>query len=354
MRRALALAERGWARTRPNPMVGAVLVQGGEVIAEGWHAEYGGPHAEVAALDGAGERARGATLYVSLEPCNHHGRTPPCTDAVVRSGVGRVVVAALDPNPVARGGIDRLRAAGIEVVTGVEEDAARALNAAFFHRHEQNTTFTALKLAISLDGRLSARAGERTAITGAAANAAVQSLRAGFDAILIGAGTARADDPLLTARGTPQPRTPPLRVVIDSGASLDPGSRLVRTAHEAPVAVFCTSRAPDDAVAALESAGVRVRRVVERNGRVDVGTVLGELHAAGVHALLCEGGGVVAAELLSRGLVNRLHLFVAPRFLGAQGTPAFPLAAPLPDEWRLVRERAYGNDVELVYDRLKG
>lgn len=334
-------------------MVGAVVVHDDEVVGEGWHAEYGGPHAEVVALEAAGERARGATLYVTLEPCNHHGRTPPCTDAVLRSGVARVVIATLDPNPVARGGIERLRAAGIEVTAGVEEDAARALNAAFFHRHEQDSTFVALKLAISLDGRLSARAGERTAITGPAANDAVQSLRAGFDAILIGAGTARADDPLLTARGTPQPRTPPLRVVLDSAASLDVSSRLVRTARDVPAAVFCTDRAPGDAVARLEAAGVRVQRVQEHNGRVDAATVLKELYAQGVGAVLCEGGGEVAAELLSRGLAHRLHLFVAPRFLGAAGTPAFPLDVPPPGAWRLVRERVHGSDVELVYDRRK-
>jgi len=354
MKRALVLAERGWASTRPNPMVGAVVVRDGVVVGEGWHAEYGGPHGEVVALDAAGERARGATLYVTLEPCNHQGRTPPCTDAVLRSGVARVVIAAQDTNPVARGGLERLRAAGIEVVSGVEADAARALNAAFFHYHERQTTFTVLKLALSLDGRLSAQSGERTAITGPAANAAVQSLRAGFDAILIGAGTARADDPLLTARGTPQPRTQPLRIIVDSRARLATSSRLVRTAREVPVVVFCTTDAPEPAVAALEGAGVRVRRVASRAGRVDLRAVLRALYDDGVHALLCEGGGMMAAELLTLGLVERLQLFVAPRFLGAAGTPAFPLAAPPANAWRLVRQRAHGDDVELVYDRLKG
>jgi len=354
MQRALALAERGWARARPNPMVGAVVVRDGVVVGEGWHAEYGGPHGEAAALDAAGERARGATLYVTLEPCNHHGRTPPCTDAVLRSGVARVVIAAHDTNPVARGGIERLRAAGIEVESGVEEDAARALNAAFFHYHERQTTFTVLKLALSLDGRLSAQPGERTAITGPAANAAVQTLRAGFDAILVGAGTVRADDPLLTARGTPQPRTQPLRVIVDSRAGLATTSRLVRTAREVPVVVFCAAEAPEAAVTGLEDAGVRVRRVASRDGRVDLRAVLDALYEDGVHALLCEGGGEVAAELLTLGLVERLQLFLAPRFLGAAGTPAFPLDAPQPGEWRLVRQRAHGDDVELVYDRLKG
>ncbi|MGH7445088.1 MAG: bifunctional diaminohydroxyphosphoribosylaminopyrimidine deaminase/5-amino-6-(5-phosphoribosylamino)uracil reductase RibD, partial [Longimicrobiales bacterium] len=185
MRRALELAARGWARTRPNPMVGAVVVRGDEIVGEGWHAEYGGPHAEVLALDAAGERARGATLYVSLEPCNHHGRTPPCTDAIVQAGIARVVFAAADPNPMAQGGLERLRAAGIEVTTDVERDAARSLNAEFFHRHEQPTAFVALKLALSLDGRLSTHAGTPTDVTGTEARAEVQRLRAGFDAVLI-------------------------------------------------------------------------------------------------------------------------------------------------------------------------
>ncbi len=354
MRRALALAARGWARTRPNPMVGAVVVQENDIVGEGWHAEYGGPHAEVYALEAAGERARGATLYVTLEPCNHHGRTPPCTDLVLRSGIARVVLAAPDPNPLARGGIERLRAAGIEVTTGVEQEAARALNAAFFHHHERQTTFTALKLAMSLDGRLSARAGERMAVTGPAAQAAVQALRAGFDAILVGAGTVRADDPLLTARGEPQPRTPPLRVVVDTRAAVALDSRLVRTAREVPLAVYCTDAAPARATDALAAAGVRVHRVAARGGRVDLRAVLASLCDQGVHALLCEGGGQLAAELLRLGLVHRLHLFVAPRFLGAAGTPAFPLDAPPAGQWRLVRQAPHADDMELVYDRMGG
>lgn len=354
MRRALELAARGWARTRPNPMVGAVVVRGDEIVGEGWHAEYGGPHAEVLALDAAGERARGATLYVSLEPCNHHGRTPPCTDAILQAGIARVVFAAADPNPTAQGGLERLRAAGIEVTTDVERDAARSLNAEFFHRHEQPTAFVALKLALSLDGRLSTHAGTPTDVTGTEARAEVQRLRAGFDAVLIGAGTARADDPLLTARGEPRPRTPPLRAVVDSRASLAPDSRLVRTAGDAPVVVFCTDAAPEEAVQILRAAGVRVERIAARAGRVDFASVLDWLRANGVHAVFCEGGGAVAAELLTLDRVARLHLFMAPRFFGAQGTPAFPLAAVPASAWRLVQHSAHGDDVQLVYDRARG
>lgn len=351
MQRALELAARGWARTRPNPMVGAVVVQGNEIVGEGWHAEYGGPHAEAVALEAAGERARGATLYVSLEPCNHQGRTPPCTDAVLRAGVARVVVPNTDPNPVAQGGLERLRAAGIEVTTGVQADAARTLNAEFFHRHERRTTFVALKLALSLDGRISARTGTPTEVTGNASRAEVQRLRAGFDAILVGAGTARTDDPLLTARGEPQPRVPPLRVVVDSQASLSADSRLARTAAEAPVVVFCTQAAPEAAVEALRARGVRVHRVPGTGARVDLVAMLRELHAEGVGALLCEGGGELAGELIARELVQRLHLFIAPRFFGSRGVPAFPLEAPPPGAWRLVHRSTHGDDVQLVYDR---
>ncbi len=354
MRRALELAARGWARTRPNPMVGAVVVRAGDIVAEGWHAEYGGPHAEVVALDAAGENARDATLYVSLEPCNHHGRTPPCTDAILRAGIARVVIATDDTNPTARGGLARLRAAGVEVTTGVEQDAARALNAEFFHRHECATTFTALKLAISLDGRLSARAGAPGDVTGAAARAAVHRLRAGYDAILVGAGTARIDDPLLTVRGEPQPHRQPLRVVIDTRASLSPHSRLARTARDVPVFVFCTDAAPAERVQGLEELGVRVERLPARADRVDLAAVLDALYAAGVHAVFCEGGGKIAAGLLALERVERLHLFIAPRFYGEGGTPAFPLAAALGVRWRLVQQTHHDDDVQLVYDRMRG
>lgn len=353
MRRALALAARGWARTRPNPMVGAVVVCDGAVVGEGWHAEYGGPHAEVVALDAAAERARGATLYVSLEPCNHHGRTPPCTEAIVRAGIARIVYAVADPNPVARGGVERLRAAGIEVTSGVEVDAARALNAEFFHRHEQQTTFVALKLALSLDGRLSARTDAPSDVTGPAARAEVQRLRAGHDAILVGAGTARADDPLLTVRGELRPRTPPLRVVVDTHATLAPDSRLVRTTDEAPVVVFCTEAAPAANVHALQRAGVRVERVAATARGVDLSSVLERLCADGVRAVLCEGGGAITAGLLALDRIERMHLFVAPRFFGPAGTAAFPLSDVPSSTWRLVQHTALDDDVHLIYDRVR-
>lgn len=359
MRRALELARRGRLGTHPNPMVGAVLVRDGRVVGEGWHREYGGPHAEVEALVAAGEAARGATLYVSLEPCSHHGRTPPCTDAIIAAGIARVVIAVEDPNPVARGGADRLRAAGLDVITGVERDAARSLNAAFFHVHERGAPFVALKLALSLDGLIGARPGERTSITGPEAQAETHALRAAHDAVVVGSATARIDDPLLTVRRVTAAR-PPVRIVIDTGAGLDPGSRLVATVGEAPVWVVCAEDAPAAHRQRLEQAGVRVLPVPRASGghspapgggspaRVDLHAAVAALREQGLRAVLVEGGAVLAAGLLEAGLVHRLHLFVAPRFLGSPGIPAF--AASRREDWRFVAVQRLGADVLLTLD----
>jgi diaminohydroxyphosphoribosylaminopyrimidine deaminase/5-amino-6-(5-phosphoribosylamino)uracil reductase len=238
MDRALGLAERGWGNVAPNPLVGAVLVRDGAVLSEGWHASHGGPHAEIAALSATGD-ASGATLYVTLEPCAHHGLTPPCTDAILRAGIVRLVFAAADPNPVAAGGAEVLRARGIAVTAGVMAERARRLNAAFFHAHETGTCWVALKLALSLDGAIAAAPGIRTQLTGPGAHTETHRLRSGFDAVLVGIGTASIDDPLLTTRTPTPPRLPVARVVFDAEASLSPDSRLVRTAAESPVHVVC-------------------------------------------------------------------------------------------------------------------
>ncbi|MBA3671271.1 MAG: bifunctional diaminohydroxyphosphoribosylaminopyrimidine deaminase/5-amino-6-(5-phosphoribosylamino)uracil reductase RibD, partial [Gemmatimonadaceae bacterium] len=220
MRRALALAMRGWGRTAPNPLVGAVVVRDGEIVGEGWHAEYGGDHAEVTALRSAGALARGATMYVTLEPCNHHGLTGPCSDAVVIAGISRVVVATSDQNPVAAGGAARMRAGGTDVEFGVEEDAALELNAPFLHSLRSDRPFVQLKVALSLDGAIADASRRPGWLTGTAARLEVHRLRAGADAIAIGIGTALADDPQLTVRDVPLPRVPPLRVIFDGTARL--------------------------------------------------------------------------------------------------------------------------------------
>src|SRR5688500_17936852 len=259
MRRALALALRGWGRTAPNPMVGAVVVRDDMVVGEGFHAEFGGPHAEVVALREAGGRARGATAYVTLEPCAHHGKTPPCTDTLIAAGVARVVMAVHDPNPAARGGADRLRAAGIDVHSGVERESACELNAPFCHSYVSRRPWIVLKLAVSVEGAIAPASRQRRWLSGPEATAEVHRLRAGFDAIAVGLGTAIADDPALTVRGDLQPRRPPARLIFDDEARLPLGAQVVRTAREVPTIVV--ARTPDDSrAAALEAQGVRVVR----------------------------------------------------------------------------------------------
>ncbi|HEX5869991.1 MAG TPA: bifunctional diaminohydroxyphosphoribosylaminopyrimidine deaminase/5-amino-6-(5-phosphoribosylamino)uracil reductase RibD, partial [Longimicrobium sp.] len=296
IRRAIALAANGWGRVAPNPMVGCVVVRDGEVVGEGWHTEYGQPHAEVEALRAAGERARGATAYVSLEPCTHWGKTPPCTDALATAGVRRVVFGGFDPNPKAQGGGEVLRAAGMDVLGGVEEAAVREQNAVFFHAHSPagaERPFVALKLAMSLDARIADRDGRSVWITGDEARAEVHRLRAGYDAVAVGIGTALADDPLLTVRGAVEPRVPPVRIVFDRALRLPVGGKLVRSARETPAWAVCEPDAPDDRRRALEDAGVRV---VAGFGLADQ---LCAIREAGVRSMFVEGGSVLASALLA-------------------------------------------------------
>ncbi len=346
MRRALELAERGWGRTWPNPLVGAIVVRDDEIGGEGWHAEYGGPHAEVNALAEAGERAGGATLYVTLEPCTHWGKTPPCTDAVARAGIARLVFAATDPGPDSAGGGARLATRGVEVVSGVEEEAARQQNAAFFHVRETGTPFVALKYALSLDARLAAEPGRPTAVTGASAREEAHRLRAGYDAIVVGIGTVRADDPALTVRGPLAPRRPPARVVFDTEARLPLGSRLVRTLDAAPVWDVCTQDAPLERRESLAAVGVKVLPLPRGEEGVEIGSALAALYEGGLRALFVEGGGRLGSALLRADRGAWLDLFYAPLFLGENGVPAFAgVTGPGPWSWRLVRIGGFGEDV---------
>jgi diaminohydroxyphosphoribosylaminopyrimidine deaminase/5-amino-6-(5-phosphoribosylamino)uracil reductase len=349
MRRALRLARRGWGRVAPNPLVGAVLVRDGEVVGEGWHAEFGGPHAEVHALAAAGDRARGATAYVTLEPCNHHGKRGPCSEALLAAGVARVVVAIADPHAVAAGGIGRLRAAGVEVTVGVEARRARELAAPFLHDVTGGVLpWTTLKLALSIDGALADHTRGPGWLTGPESRRAVHRLRAGHDAIAVGIGTALADDPALTVREGGLPRVPPLRVVLDRSARLPLGSALVRTAREVPVAVVCAPDAPGDRTEALAATGVRVVRAADLPAGL---RALRRDH--GVRALLVEGGARIAGALWAADLVDRLVTFRAPVVLGEgavrafEGAPAERAAGArrLP----VVRERRYGPDRMTVH-----
>lgn len=347
MRRALELAVRGWGRVAPNPLVGAVVVKDGRVVGEGYHSEYGRSHAEVEALRAAGESARGGTLYVTLEPCSHQGKTPPCTDAILASGVRRVVFAASDPNPRAAGGCAMLESGGLEVVRGVELRDALDLNASFFHCIAgPERPWTELKLALSLDGRMADRERRSVWITGEAARAEVHRMRAGFDAVAVGIGTALADDPELTARGEVQPRVAPRRVVFDRALRLPPDGRLARAAREVPVLVVAGPDAPEERRAALEALGVHVLVAESLSGG------LRELRRAGIGSLFCEGGATLAGALLRDSLADRLHLFYAPLFLGPEGAGPFDgLASPPIGEakrWRRLRTDTFGPDTRIT------
>jgi len=350
MRRALELAWRGWGRVSPNPLVGAVVLRGDEVIAESWHAEFGGPHAEVRALHAAGDKARSSTLVVTLEPCAHQGKTPPCTDAIRAAGVRRVVAAVRDPDLEARGGIDILKRAGIETEVGLLAEEAAAQNAPFLAtRLQTDRPYVALKLATSIDGRIADAGGSSQWISGPEAREHVHWLRAGFDAIAVGGTTALTDNPQLTARGGVTPRKPPVRIVFDRRAMLNLGVSLVQTAREVPTWVVASPEAPAANVSVLEGNGVRVFRPE------NLTQAFAQLRLAGIQSLLCEGGGALGTKLLKEGLVDRLYWVQAPVWLGESGVPAFagvpafPLAeAP---RWIVVERRPLGSDTLLVLDR---
>jgi diaminohydroxyphosphoribosylaminopyrimidine deaminase / 5-amino-6-(5-phosphoribosylamino)uracil reductase len=350
MRRALELAWRGWGHVSPNPMVGAVLLRGDAVVAEGWHAEFGGPHAEVRALTSAGDKARGATLVVNLEPCAHQGKTPPCTDAIRNAGVRRVVAAVRDPDLDARGGAEVLKRAGIETHIGLLAEEAAGQNAAFLStRLQTDRPFVALKLATSIDGRIADSGGSSQWISGPEAREHVHWLRAGFDAIAVGGTTALTDNPQLTARGGVIPRRPPVRVVFDRRAMLNLGVSLVQTAREVPTWVVASPQAPAANVSVLEANGVRVFRPDT------MAQGFAQLRLAGIQSLLCEGGGALGAKLLVEGIVDRLYWVQAPVWLGEAAVPAFPgvpaFALPEAPRWTVVERRALGSDTLLVLDR---
>lgn len=355
LERARLLARSGWGHVHPNPMVGCVLVRDGRVVAEGYHREFGGPHAEIVALEAAREEAHGATAYVSLEPCDHHGKTPPCSRALVDAGVTRVVYGAADPGPDSGGGGATLRSHGVEVVGPVWDEAlARAENPAFFHAARHPTPFVALKLALSLDGRIASAPGRRTRITGEEADREVHRLRSGFDALMVGAGTARADNPRLTVRLAPPGRTPPRRIVLAPSAELAQDAEILADASSVPVHVFTGAQAQEAELERLESAGAHVHPVAGDAGGLDLDAVLDTCGGLGIGSILCEGGARLGASLLRRGLATRLYLFVAPTALGENGVPAFGAEAPaLP--WTSFRPalapRTFGRDTLIVLDR---
>lgn len=322
MAHALDLASRGRGLTSPNPMVGAVVVHESGVVGQGFHSRAGGPHAEVEALRDAGERARGATLYVTLEPCNHRGKTPPCVDAVLAAGIRRVVAATRDPNPRVRGGgAEALRAAGIDVVSGCLEAEAVACNRAFFTAMERLRPHVTLKCAMTLDGKIAAFDRSARWITGEDARRLAHRLRSESDVVMIGIGTALADDPALTVRLDPPWPREPLRVVVDSRGRLPLRARLIDAGDPSRVVVAVTDAAPPEHVAALEARGVTVLACKSREGRVDPADLCARLFTLDVVGLLLEGGSELNWAFIEAGLVDRVAIFIAPILIGGAGAP---------------------------------
>lgn len=351
MAHAIALAWRGWGRVQPNPMVGAVLLSDGRVVGEGFHEEFGGPHAETVALAAAGHRAAGATAVVTLEPCTHVGKQPPCADALIRARIRRVVVAVRDPNPAAAGGAVRLRDAGIDVEIGLMGPAAAAQNAAFLHGfREPRLPWVALKLATTLDGRIADARGRSRWISGPEARDYVHWLRAGFDAIATGGRTAAHDDPSLTVRGAVTPRVVPRRVIFDRALGLSPASVVARTARDTPTIVVTAMAAAGSVRAdALRATGVDIL------GAASLAEALAALRAAGIGSILVEGGGRLAGALIEAGAVDRFYWIQSPLLLGEGGVPAFAglpdAALPSAPRWVVAERRALGEDTLLVVDR---
>lgn len=315
MRRALELAVRGAGHVSPNPMVGAVIVKDGRIIGEGWHERIGGLHAERNAFKHCTEDCTGATIYVTLEPCCHWGRTPPCTDAIMEHKISRVVVGCLDPNPLVAGkGLTILRDAGIECVSGVLEDECLAVNEVFFHYITTKTPFVVMKYAMTLDGRIAAFTGDSKWITGETARRHVHETRKRLSAIMVGIGTVLADDPMLNCRIVSG--VDPLRLICDSYLRTPLDSQLVRTAKDIPTWIFCAD-ADVSRKAALEDAGVTVIPMPDESGtHVDLAAAMQYLGQQQIDSILLEGGGTLNGEALRLGLVHRVQAYIAPKLIG--------------------------------------
>lgn len=342
MSQALRLGRRGMGHTGENPSVGCVIVKNGHVAGLGFTQTGGRPHAETQALMVAGEEAKGSTAYVTLEPCSHHGKTPPCADALIAAGISRAVIAIEDPDPrVSGSGIKRLRAAGIEVTTGVHAEQARRDLAGFLYRTVQNRPYVTLKLALSADGMMAAQPGTRTLITGPAANARTHLMRARADAILVGIGTVLADDPELTCRLPGLEHRSPIRVVADARLALPLTSKLMTSAAKVPVWLLTTGGTPPD-----EPGITAINCRATPEGRLDPGDALGQLAARGIGRLMAEGGARLAQSMLRAGVVDELAIFTSPKELGPGGLkPELDLAA-----FRVSHEEMLGEDRLTVYE----
>ncbi|WP_018131935.1 bifunctional diaminohydroxyphosphoribosylaminopyrimidine deaminase/5-amino-6-(5-phosphoribosylamino)uracil reductase RibD [Effusibacillus pohliae] len=317
MKLALELASATNGRTWPNPMVGAVVVNHGRIVGIGAHLKAGEPHAEVYALRMAGDAARGGTIYVTLEPCSHYGRTPPCAERVIESGVARVVVAMLDPNPLVAGrGVERIRQAGIEVEVGVLEAEARRLNEVWITAIHERRPFVWMKAAMTLDGKIATGTGDSKWITGEQARREVHRMRDRADAILVGIGTVLADDPQLTTR-LPEGGRNPLRVVLDTRLRMPETAQILKP--EAPTLVACGPAADPAKIGRLQARGIEVLQLALADGRIDLNELLAELYKREVTLLLVEGGGEVHGSFLQAGLIDKVTMFVAPKLIGGNG-----------------------------------
>lgn len=316
MRQALAIARFAAGRTSPNPLVGAVIVNGGRIVGQGWHRKAGTPHAEVHALRQAGELANGATLYVTLEPCSHYGKTPPCSEAVIQSGIKRVVVAMRDPNPLVAGrGLEALRTAGIQVEEGILQAEAEALNEVFLKWIATRRPLVALKMAMTLDGKIATAAGQSKWITNEASRRYAHRLRDLYDGILVGIGTVLADDPSLTAR-LPEGGKNPVRIVVDSSARTPVSSKLV-TDQKAPTIIAVTEQAPPERIERLKQQGAEVLVFQsDANGKVPLRALLQQLGENEICSLLVEGGSSVHGAFVAQGLVDQVYAFIAPKMVG--------------------------------------
>ncbi len=322
MQRALELAAKAKGRTSPNPMVGAVVVRDGEVVGQGYHARAGTPHAEVVALKQAGDKARGATLYVTLEPCCHYGRTGPCTEAVIQAGVKRVVVAATDPNPLVSGkGIKVLREAGLEVISGVMDNESRQLNEVFNKYITSKLPFVVVKVAMTMDGKIATAAGESQWITCTESRRETHRLRDQYDAILVGIGTVLADDPSLTTRLPDKEGRDPVRIVLDGQARTPPRCKMLNQHSPAPTYIIVSNSAPPGNIKELEAAGARVIPLKSDQNGIKLTELLKWLGEKQISSLLVEGGSSVHGSFLAEGLVDKVAWFVAPKIIGGYDAP---------------------------------
>jgi len=323
MHRALDLAEHALGQTNPNPLVGAVIEKDGIILGEGYHRKAGTPHAEIHALQAAGENAHGATLYVTLEPCSHFGRTPPCADAVIRAGIARAVIATIDPNPLVAGkGIEKLRQAGIEVRDGVLRDRACRLNDVFFKYIRTSIPLVALKTAMSLDGKIATVSGDSRWISGEESRLYVHQLRNVYDAIMVGIGTVLKDDPLLNTRLPFTDTRDPVRVIIDTWLDLPPDSNVARTSREQRTLVFCSEKAGIDRREELENLGVEIMPIVNDSELIPLEIVLAILGEMGICSLMVEGGGEINGYLMQKHLVDKVYWFIAPKIIGGRQAPS--------------------------------